>query len=286
MESIWSGASDDSFFNADVFDKNRIIQLPENEYSKKSSLDSYYILSVDVGRKSDNSVLTVIKVTPKPNAESVKRIVNIYSYEQAHFEEQSIFIKRIANLFKVKRVVVDGKGIGIGLLDYLVKSQIDEVTGEYYPSYGIYNDEEGIYKKFRKDDTVDNMVYIVRATPILNTIMHSNLQEQMISGRVKFLITEQEAKAKLMDTSKGKIMTHEQRAEYLRPYVLTSILKEELLNLTEVSDGSNIIFKQVNKKIKKDKVSSLEYGLYYIKAEEENKRKKKRFNAKDWAFFS
>ena len=55
-----------------------------------------------------------------------------------------------------------------------------------------------------------------------------------------------------------------ERADYLKPFTLTSILKEELLNLREENEGVNIILKQSNKSIRKDKVSSLEYGLYYI----------------------
>ena len=47
----------------------------------------------------------------------------------------------------------------------------------------------------------------------------------------------------------------------------------------------NINLKQANKKIRKDKFSALEYGLYYIKHEEEN-RKRKRFNVKDWMFMN
>lgn len=81
-------------------------------------------------------------------------------------------------------------------------------------------------------------------------------------------------------------MTPEQRAEYLRPYVLTSILKEQLLNLREETEGVNIKLKQANKGIKKDKVSSLGYGVYYIKQEEENKKKKKRFDVRDLMLFS
>jgi hypothetical protein len=80
-------------------------------------------------------------------------------------------------------------------------------------------------------------------------------------------------------------MSQNQRADYLKPFTLTSILREELLNLREENEGVNIILKQANKAIKKDKVSSLEYGLYYIKQEEESK-KKKRFSAKDWMFLN
>ena len=79
-------------------------------------------------------------------------------------------------------------------------------------------------------------------------------------------------------------MTAEQRNEYLMPFQLTSILKEEMLNLREENEGVNIILKQASKSIKKDKFSAFEYGLYYIKHEEENKRKRKKFNAKDWKF--
>jgi len=81
-------------------------------------------------------------------------------------------------------------------------------------------------------------------------------------------------------------MTDKQRAEYLNPFVLTSILKEELMNLREENEGINIILKQANKNIKKDKVSALEYGIYYIVKEEEGKKRRKKFNAKDWNFFN
>ncbi|MCI7444497.1 MAG: hypothetical protein MSA89_15690 [Clostridium sp.] len=81
-------------------------------------------------------------------------------------------------------------------------------------------------------------------------------------------------------------MSPEQRTDYLKPFNYTSILKEEMLNLREENEGINIILKQVNRGIRKDKFSAFEYGLYYIKHEEDDKKKRKRFNAKDWAFFN
>jgi len=81
-------------------------------------------------------------------------------------------------------------------------------------------------------------------------------------------------------------MTPEQRTEYLKPFTLTSILKEEMMNLREENEGVNIILKRVNKRIAKDKFSAFEYGLYYIKEEEEKKKKKKKFNAAEWKLFN
>ena len=81
-------------------------------------------------------------------------------------------------------------------------------------------------------------------------------------------------------------MKPEQRAEYLKPFSLTSILKEEMMNLREENEGVNIILKQANRGIRKDKFSAFEYGLYYIKQEEDKKKKKKKFKASDWCFIN
>jgi hypothetical protein len=65
----------------------------------------------------------------------------------------------------------------------------------------------------------------------------------MSSGKLKFLIDEKTAKNKLLGTKVGEKMSPEARNEYLRPYVLTSILREEMLNLRELNEGVNIILK-------------------------------------------
>ena len=81
-------------------------------------------------------------------------------------------------------------------------------------------------------------------------------------------------------------MTPEQRAEELKPFTLTSILKEEMMNLREETEGVNIILKQANRGIRKDKFSAFEYGLYYLKLEEDKKKKRKKFKASDWCFMN
>jgi hypothetical protein len=108
----------------------------------------------------------------------------------------------------------------------------------------------------------------------------------MASGKVKFLIDESAAKSKLMQTKVGQNMNSDKRNEYLQPFVLTSVLREQMLNLVEENEGVNILLKQSNRSIKKDKFSAFVYGLYYIKKEEEKKRKRKRFNISDMMFFS
>ena len=281
-ESKWSGTVEDAFFNADVVDRNRILKQAEYEASGRASKSSFYILSVDVGRKGCDTVVWVMKCTPQPQGASIKSLVNIYTLTDTHFEDQAIKLKNLFYKYKAKRLVVDGNGLGIGLIDYMVKPQVNPDTGDTYPDFGVYNDVDGEYKKYRTVNCEQDALYIIKANAPINTEAHANAQTQLTSGKVKMLIDERVAKVKLMGTQKGQKMTPEQRAEYLKPYTLTSIFKEEMLNLREENEGVNIILKQANKSIKKDKFSAFEYGLYYIKQEEDNKKKKKRFSAKDW----
>ena len=285
-ESKWSGTVEDAFFNSESFDRNRILKQPEKEASGRIGKGGFYVLSMDVGRKGCDSVVCVFKVTPQPQGVSLKQLVNIFTLSDEHFEDQCIKVKKLFYKFKAKRLVIDGNGLGIGLLDYLVKPQIDPDTNELFPDFGVYKDEDGYYKKYRTQNCEQDALYVIKANAPINTEAHANAQTQLSSGKVKMLIDERVAKTKLLGTKVGQNMTPEERAEYLKPFTLTSILKEEMMNLREETEGVNIILKQANRGIRKDKFSAFEYGLYYIKHEEDNKKKKKKFNAKDWCFFN
>lgn len=285
-ESKWSGTVEDAFFNAEIFDRNRILNQPEYEASGRNSKLAFYVLAVDVGRKGCDSVICVFKVTPQSQGGSIKSLVNIYTLSDEHFEDQTIKLKKLYYKYNADRIVIDGNGLGIGLIDYMVKTQIDPETNEIFPDFGVVNDDDLFYKKYKTSNTVLDAMYIIKANAPLNTEAHAIAKSQLASGKVKFLIDERVAKNKLLAKKKGQTMTPEQRAEELKPFTLTSILKEEMMNLREETEGVNIILKQANKSIRKDKFSAFEYGLYYLKLEEDKKKKRKKFNAKDWCFLN
>ena len=289
-ESKWSGSVEDAFFNSEIFDRNRILNQPEYQASGRSSKSQFYVISVDVGRKGCDTVACVFKVTPQPQGASIKSLVNIHTIPNEHFEEQAIELKKLYYKYNAKRLVIDGNGLGIGLLDYMVKPQIDPETNEIFNDFGVYGgtseDIEQEYKKYRTTNCEYDALYIIKANAPINTEAHATTQSALSSGKVKMLIDERVAKVKLLGTKKGQTMKPEQRAEYLKPFTLTSILKEEMMNLREENEGVNIILKRANTGIKKDKFSAFEYGLYYIKVEEDNKKKRKKFRAADWSFMN
>lgn len=284
--SIWSGDVENAFFSSEKFDKYRVLLQPEYEYSGRSSKNAYYVFGIDVGRVGCTTEICVFKVTPQVQGAAHKTLVNIYTYDAEHFETQCIHIKHLYYKYKPRRIAVDANGLGVGLIDYLVKAQ-DTDDGEYLPPFGVFNtDEYPEYKKFVTPETERDVLFLIKANAPINTEAYSYAQTQMFSGKIRFLIDESLAKTKLMSTKQGQNMNIDERNEYLKPFILTSILKEQMLNLVEENEGVNIILKQSNRSIKKDKFSAFIYGLYYIRYEEElNKRKKKR-NIADFLFYT
>ena len=289
-ESKWSGTVEDAFFSSEVFDRNRILNQPEYEASGRSSKAAYYILAADVGRKGCDTVVCVFKVTPQPQGSAIKSLVNIYTLTDEHFEDQAIKLKSLYYKYNARRIVIDANGLGVGLVDFMVKPQVNPDTLEVMPDFGVYGgtqeDAAQEYKKYRTNSTEQDALYLIKASAPINTEAHTIARSNLSSGKVKFLIDERVAKQKLLNTKVGQNMKPEERANYLKPFTLTSILKEEMMNLREENEGVNIILKQANRGIKKDKFSAFEYGLYYIKQEEESKKKRKKFNAKEWSFYT
>ena len=217
-------------------------------------------------------------------------MVNIYTWEAEHFGTQAINLKKLYYKYKARAIAIDANGLGAGLVDFMVTDQIDPDTADIQPNFGVggatWENWEKDFKKFKTPDTELDAMYLIKANAPINTEAHVYVQTQLSSGKIKFLIDETQAKAKLLATKMGQAMDANKRADYLKPFTLTTILREQMLNLVEENEGVNIILKQSSKGIKKDKFSAFEYGLYYIKLEEDRNRKKKKRNISDMMFFT
>lgn len=290
--SVWSGDAENAFFSAEKFDKCRVLNQPEKEFSGRSSKNAYYVIGVDVGRLGCSTEAMVIKVTPQIQGADIKSIVALYPMEAEDFEEQAIRLKKLYYLYHAQSLVIDANGLGVGLVDFMTKTQIDPETGDELRPFGVEGGTaENItepYKKIRGSEVEEDAMYLIKANLPLNSEMHSYVQSQLINNKIKFLIDEQEAKAKLMQTKAGQQMDAQARNEYLKPFILTTILKEQMMNLVikETDADANIKLVQSSRGINKDKFSALEYGMYYVKLQEELMRKKKKRNISDFLFFS
>lgn len=274
FNSKWAGAVEGAFFDMDKFAKQRTIELAEYRYDGRSTKDSYYVLGVDVGRKGCTTEVCVVKIKPTATGLPVKELVNLYSFDEEHFGLQAIKIKKIFRDFNCRVAVVDGNGLGIGLVDFLVLDQVDPDTGDNLGNLGIINDDEGFYRKFENESTIRHAMYIMKATATINSELYAYTQNQLLSGKLQFLIDDGAAKNKLESQSGYKKMTQVKRNDYLYPFVMTSILREQMGNLIEEREGALITLKQATRTIKKDKFSALIYALFWAKHEEESHGKR------------
>lgn len=283
-ESKWAGSVEGAFFDAEKFDKHRTIQLPDEEYDGRTSERSYYVMGVDVGRKGCTTEVVIMKVVPSKENKNVwtKKIVNFFSYDEEHFGLQSIHLKRLFKRYRCKVAVIDGNGLGIGLIDFLIQDQTDPDSGEMLGNFGVINDEDNFYRKYETENTIPNAMYVMKATNGINSELYAYTQSQLSTGKLLFLIDENTAKAKL--SAQKEKASARQRQEYLKPYVMTSVLREQMANLVEDHDGMLIVLKQSTRAVKKDRFSALIYALWWPMNEE--KKRKRTFKPMDLMFFT
>lgn len=111
FESEWCGDAENAYFSSEIFDRHRVLMQPEYEYSGRALKTAYYVLGVDVGRKGCSTEVIVIRVTPQGQGSSLKSIVNLYTYDEEHFEQQAINLKRLYYKYKAKVIAIDANGL-------------------------------------------------------------------------------------------------------------------------------------------------------------------------------
>lgn len=287
--SIWIGGSADSWINHDTLAKHRVIVNTEFKAKQPKKVgynpEQFYILSIDVARLCAETTICVFKVLPSESG-FIKKLVNLEVLpERLHFEHQAARIKEMIAAYNPKEVVIDGNGLGVGLMDYMIQYSRHDITNAVYPPYGSFNDEDYISKQ---PANVQKIIYVLKAGISNQGEIHSTCFSDLISGKVHFLIREQDAKIKLLASERGKKMPVEMRIRILKPYILVGILIEEILNM-KIQNGNinqkNLVLERINSTMTKDKFSAFEYGLYRIKHYEAEYIKKKARQKRDLSQF-
>lgn len=269
--SLWQGGDGDSWFSYDKLTKHRKIKNPETHAINRPLSEQFYLLSTDVGRLSDSTVVCVFRVNII-KGKFYSTLVNLVTLgrtpQTKPFSIQAIELKKLIEQFNPREVVIDTMGIGLGLADEMIKPHYDE-KGQVLPAYGFINDDS--YKLIQPKDA-SKILYGIKANQSLNSKIHGNCYARIQSGMVRFLIKEQEAKSALLATKIGQRMTTEQRVMRLMPHEMTTKLFDEMSNLRLRRTGTttDVVLERINARFPKDKYSSFSYGLWRIKELEED----------------
>ena len=270
---VWLGGSSESWFDYEKLTKYRKLKNPEWKQKFVCDKSTFYLISVDVGRLHDQTVVCVWRVNIRDN-KYYGTLVNLFvlgrQAETKTFTQQAIDLKALIEIYQPREVVIDCNGLGVGLADEMIRTQLDE-SGNELPAYGFFNNED--YKKIQPKDA-PQILYSLKANGPLNSKIHGNAYSRINSGMVRFLISEQDARTSLLATKVGQKMTTEERIKRLMPHELTTKLFEEMSNLRLRKNGLDIVLEQINPRFPKDKYSAFAYGLWRIKELEEENYKK------------
>ena len=293
--SIWSGNSKEAWLDSRRLNKHRSLLKCERQatYSENCP-NAWYEIGVDVARYSANTAIMVVKVLP--GAQRFKKNV-VYTEVingKNYITVQAPRIKKLIELYNPKEVVIDGNGPGIGLMDAMAVPSFDEKTGEQFPAYYAFNNENHLPPEMREEQVTpvsqyNAILYDIKASASNEDEIHSAFLTAVNTGSVSFLAHERIVKDKLMKTKRGQRMTPYDRRVFLMPYEMTSRLMDELNNLKLKPTGIENKFKveRISQSIEKDRFSALEYALYRIKYYEDKeifKKRKKKIN--QYVFFS
>lgn len=254
-EEKWVGASDGALVNINKLMACRNLTTPLLETEDPN--DEYYI-GVDVARSmntnNNQSSVSVGKVNRhhKTNRIISIDIVNVINISNAlNFTAQACEIKKLKNAYNAKAVIVDGNGLGAGLIDELLKESYDPITKEPLGCWDTMN-TENTPEVFNADRCLFDMKAQTYQTKVISTFI-----DMIEGGKVRLL----ENKANSDFTIKDK----DSYKEKVLPFVQTDFLFEEISNLKlKTLPSGNLTVEKIVNKINKDRWSALGYLLFYI----------------------
>ena len=259
-EGVFVGSSGESYYPYELTMPCRILEHCELEQPKKS--DSIYLITHDVAvstaKNSDNACTHVIKLKLRPNGTYTKSAVYIKVVNGLPLEKQRDYLRELIHLKfpNCKKLVIDERGAGNGLPRMFYESweytdPKTKVTVEYPPLIKD-NDEEG----FLLDNAIP-MIRAINATNDFNTTYYPYMKSCFEDRTLQLLVASDEVDAQY----KSGEITSEEYAQYIEHDTLQS----ELSNIKqEYSESGNLQYNRIVKTKKRDRATSLFYGLSVI----------------------
>ena len=159
------------------------------------------------------------------------------------------------------------------VFDQLITNLYDTESGISYDAVNCINDEEMTKRCFIED--APKVIYSIKADAKLNSQMHTYVLDELKRGSLRLLVNENDGKGKLLEIEGFDKLPKEEQMKYVSPYVQTTLLINEMINL-ERADTTNGLIKLVEPSSKrKDRYSSIGYGIYIAKELEQELRPKR-----------
>lgn len=259
-EGIFVGSSNDSYYPYELTSECRILEKCELKEPKNNTYP--YLITHDVAvsgkTNSDNACTHVIKLIPRANGTFYKEVVYTKTMNGVSLREQRDFLRELMHIRfpSTIKLVIDGQSAGEGLLSLLEE-----------PWKTVNNKGEDVqYPPLICDDDDDASLLLPDALPMIRAIRASNefntsfypYMKSCCEDKSLRLLTDSHA---VDDSYKNGDMS----AEEFYLHVEHDNLIEELSNIKQnISQQNKIIYDRIVKKNKRDRATSLMYGLSVV----------------------
>lgn len=290
MLAEFYGDSEGSFFNYEAVAKNRKIQypmLPGRMCAKLANnaklriqpktAGEKRILSVDIAlmssnkHKNDASAIFINQLLPTKASRYINNIIYTETSEGLRTEEQALQIRRLYEEYECDYIVIDCKGVGLGVYDALASDISDVESGEIYPALSCCNNPDMAARCTSRN--AEKVIWAINGAARFNSDCAVMLREGFKSGKIRLLATEYDGE-KALASIKGYNNLHlSDQTELTLPYVNTTLLINELINL-QYEDSNGLIRITEKSGMRKDRYSSLSYNYWVACQLEKNIRKR------------
>lgn len=254
-ESRWVGCSDGALVNINKLMECRSLT---NCQDSANNADEEFYLGVDVARSQNSSnnqssvaVAKVIRTKDKTKIVSIDMVNIINIPNIMNFTAQACKIKQIQKKYNARAVIVDGNGLGAGLIDELLKESFDPITKESLGCWDTIND--------------DNVPELEDSMKILYNLKAQSAQNKIVTNFID-----------MVDSLKLRLLNKKQYSDFsekeydnfdkcVAPFIETDAFFEETANLKlKHLPNGGVTIEKVVKKLDKDRVSATIYVLWYI----------------------
>lgn len=254
-ESKWVGSSDGALVDVNKLLNCRTLTSPAVNYNKYEE-ENYIGVDVARSQKTNNNQSSIVVGRVIRNRESNRiksiEIPNIISVANTlNFTAQACLVKKTKIDFNAKMVIVDGNGLGAGLIDELLKDAYDPVTGDYLGCWNTVNTSNEPEIK-----EAESCLFDMKAQGNQSKVI-TDFIDIVDSGRLRLLAKKSDSDFTAKDRSDPTL--------HILPYVQTDLLFEEIANLKiRYMNNNSLSIERVVKKMDKDRFSALSYLIYYI----------------------
>ena len=273
---LFYGSAEDALFNFQVLNERRILSecLFDLDYYRLNNIkmpekkkDELRILTVDIAllasKKHDNdsSSLQIHSAIPTPSHDYIDNVVYIDSKEGLITSELGLLIMRYYYQYNCDYIAIDANGVGQSVVDYIQCDQFDPMYSQWYGALNVMNNAD--LAERCKVKNAPKVIYAIKANARLNNDMCIALRAGFQNGYINLLMNENLIEDKLAKTKNYSKLTDVQQSKMKLPYIQTSFLIDELINLTHETSNGLIKVKE-RPGMRKDRYSACLYGWALI----------------------